>query len=461
MKAAEHFTDVDPFWLNDTNSDPNTIFPSQGKDGPVAICYNWYDETTIPFRQSLANLGVPINYDPDSGDAFGAYNSPRSVNSTTGRRSYSANTYYAYNAHRLNFVVLTGSQATKIDLKDTTGSDKSGNLVATGVSFVHRSETYTVKAKKEVILSAGTLHSPHLLELSGISNSTILQKYGIKMLIDLPGLKQGVSTQGVDALRDNAMFAAEAAAQYTKTHDGILSYSGTIFSFIDLGSTATPAEVADMTAQLDREIASDNLTPLQKATYDIRKEYLKEKAGWTEVILNPGYLGPDTPKAGTSYISITTSVEHPFSCGSVHLISSDPLVGPQIDPNCFSKSIRLPSQDLQTLLQAVIFSSKLSKTEPLASKVVSQFDPAPDVTSDAALIDYIKANVGTLHHPIGMGSLAPKELGGVVDTNLKVYGTANVRVVDASIIPIHIATYIQRSVYGVAEKAAKIIREGH
>ncbi|KAG8739196.1 hypothetical protein FRC11_000871 [Ceratobasidium sp. 423] len=67
MMAAEHFTGVDPFRLNDTNSDPNTIFPSQGKHGPLSICYNnWYDETTIPFRQSLANLGVPINYDPVS-----------------------------------------------------------------------------------------------------------------------------------------------------------------------------------------------------------------------------------------------------------------------------------------------------------------------------------------------------------------------------------------------------------
>ncbi|CAE6537230.1 unnamed protein product [Rhizoctonia solani] len=472
MKAAERFTGVDPFRVNDTSSDPNTIFPSQGKDGLVSISYNnWYDETTIPFRKSLANLGVPVNYDPDSGNAFGDYNSPRSVNSTTGRRSYSASTYYAYNAHRPNFIVLTGAQATKINFKDT-GADKSGNQVATGVSFVHGSQTYTVKAKKEVILSAGTFQSPHLLELSGIGNSTILQQYGIKTLIDLPGvgenfqehpsmtttyeLKQGVSTQGFDALRDNATFAAEAAAQYAKTHDGILSYSGVIFSFTDLDTTATSAEVASITAQLDREIASDNLTPLQKATYDIQKGYLKEKVGWTEVILNPGYLGPGTPKVGTSYISITTGAEHPFSRGSVHLTSSDPLVGPQIDPNYFSKSI-----DLQTLLHAVKFSQKLSKTEPLASKVVARFDPAPEVTSDADLIDYIKANVGTLHHPIGTASLAPKELGGVVDTNLKVYGTSNVRVADASIIPLHIATHIQRTVYGVAEKAAKIIKNGH
>ncbi|KAG8754358.1 hypothetical protein FRC11_006697, partial [Ceratobasidium sp. 423] len=442
------------------------------KHGPLSICYNnWYDETTIPFRKSLANLGVPINYDPDSGNAFGTYNSPRSVNSTTGRRSYSASTYYAYNAHRPNFVVLTGAQATKINFKDTAGGDKNGNLVATGVSFVHESQTYTVKAKKEVILSAGTFQSPHLLELSGIGNSAILGKNGIETLIDLPSvgenfqdhvsisttyeLKPGVSLDGFDALKDNPTYAAEAAAQYAKTHDGILSYSGAIFSFPNLDPMAPPAEIADMTAQLEQEIASENLTPLQKATYDIQKGWLKEKVGLVEVILNPGYLGPSTPRANTSYITITTGAEHPFGRGSVHLNGSDPLAPPLIDPNFFSKSI-----DLQTLVHAFKFSLKLSKTEPLASKVETRFDPTPDVTSDEDIIDFIKTNAGSLHHQIGTASLAPKELGGVVDTNLKVYGTANVRVVDASIIPIHIGAHTQRTVYGIAEKAAKIIKNG-
>ena len=75
-----------------------------------------------------------------------------SVNRTTGKRSYSANTYYAYNANRSNFVVLTGAQATKIAFSNTT---VSGNQVATGVSFVSNSVTYTVQARREVILSAG------------------------------------------------------------------------------------------------------------------------------------------------------------------------------------------------------------------------------------------------------------------------------------------------------------------
>ncbi|ELU35554.1 GMC oxidoreductase domain-containing protein [Rhizoctonia solani AG-1 IA] len=77
----------------------------------------------------------------------------------------------------------------RINFKDKN-SDKSENVVATGVSFVHKSQTYTVKAKKEVILAAGAFQSPQLLELSGIGNATILKNYGIKPLVDLPGVAE-------------------------------------------------------------------------------------------------------------------------------------------------------------------------------------------------------------------------------------------------------------------------------
>lgn len=79
-----------------------------------------------------------------------------SVNRTTGKRAYAASTYYAYNAGRPNLVVLTGAQATKIKFSSTL---VGGNVVATGVSFVSNSATYTVTARKEVILSAGELVS--------------------------------------------------------------------------------------------------------------------------------------------------------------------------------------------------------------------------------------------------------------------------------------------------------------
>jgi hypothetical protein len=93
-----------------------------------------------------------LNPYQDSGNPFGIYNSATAVNRTSGKRSYAANTYYAQNAQRSNFVVLTGAQATKIEFKNTTSGKAS---IATGVSFAYNSTSFSVKARKEVILSAG------------------------------------------------------------------------------------------------------------------------------------------------------------------------------------------------------------------------------------------------------------------------------------------------------------------
>ncbi|KEP47070.1 glucose dehydrogenase [Rhizoctonia solani 123E] len=467
MKAAEHFTGVDPFRVNSTGANPNEIFPSQGTEGTIAASFNtWYSDIIPPFREAMANRGVPINFDPDSGDPFGLYNSATAVNRTTGTRSYAANTYFAYNSARANFVVLTGAQATKIEFEDSTTRKPNGKLTATGVSFVYNSTTYTVKVKKEVILSAGTFQTPQLLELSGIGNTTILRQNGITPLVDLPGvgenlqdhllvpttyeLKPGMTT--LDILRNNASYAEAAQAQYAATHDGIYSYSMSTLSFINLDYIATSDELSNMLARLDGEVATDKASALRKAQYEIQKDWLKRRVGDLEVVLTTGYGGTGTPKANTSYVSIQMVIQHPFSRGNVHIDSPDQLATPQINPNYFSKSI-----DREILVQSLKFALKISQTEPLASLVVSRQDPPPETASYEAYNEYVNANVRTIFHPIGTAALAPRAIGGVVDTSLKVYDTSNVRVADASIIPIHIGTHISRTVYGIGERLVAMI----
>ncbi|KAH7337859.1 alcohol oxidase [Rhizoctonia solani] len=467
MKAAEHFTGIDPFRVNSTGANPDDIFPSQGTNGPIAASFNtWYSDIVVPYRETMANLDVPINFDPDSGDPFGLYNSATAVNRTTGTRSYAANTYFAYNSGRTNLVVLTEAQATRIEFKNSKTGKPNGKLTATGVSFLQKSISYTVKAKKEVILAAGAFQTPQLLELSGIGNSTILRQSGITPLVDLPGvgenlqdhllvpstyeLKSGITT--LDILRNNATYAAAAQAQYATTHDGIYTSTTSMLSFLNLDYITTSTQSSNLIAELDREIAADEVTALQKAQYEIQKGWLKKQVGNLEVVLTQGYGGTGTPKANTSYASIQMVIQHPFSRGNVHINSSDQLAYPKIDPNYFSKSI-----DLGILVQALKFGLKISQTEPLVSLVVTRQDPPPETTSDEAYTEYVKANVRTIFHPIGTAALAPREIGGVVDTSLKVYGTSNVRVAHASIIPIHIGTHISRTVYGIGERAAAII----
>ena len=91
--------------------------------------------------------------------------------------------YYAPNAARPNLLVVTGAQVTKIV---TSQAGSSGNLTATGITFVSGSQTYTANASREVILSAGSVQTPQLLELSGIGNKTLLESLGIESKLDLP-----------------------------------------------------------------------------------------------------------------------------------------------------------------------------------------------------------------------------------------------------------------------------------
>ncbi|CAE6525126.1 unnamed protein product [Rhizoctonia solani] len=459
MKKAERFESVEPIRAS---VERGGIPPDDGTGGLIAGSFNtWYSDPVFPYRAASIKVGIPPNYDPDSGTNYGIQNAATSTNRTSGLRSYAANTYYKAAAGRSNLVVLTEAQATKIELEHS-----GEGATAKGVSFMYQNKTYTAKAKKEVILSAGSLLTPQLLELSGIGSSEVLKKHGITPKVELSGVgenyqdhilvsttyevKQGLATY--DSIGYNATFAAKAQAQYDTTHDGPFTASNSILSYIDLYQLADSAKIAHMHRNLWQEVAKEKPTPLQKAQYKIQELWLRKKTGNVEIILHPGYFGPGPAKNNTSYISMIMCIQHPFSRGNIHLNSSDPLVPPTIDPNYLSKTI-----DRDILVESVKYADKIAKADPLAPLLVTRQDPSPEVKSDEDITKWVKDNVRTLHHPIGTAAMAPKSLGGVVDEKLKVYGTTNLRVVDASIIPMHIATHLQRTIYGIAEKAAEII----
>jgi len=101
---------------------------------------------------------------------------------------------------------------------------------------------------------------------------------------------------------------------------------------------------------------------------------------------------------------------------------------------------------------------KLPETEPFKSTVAKEVVPGPECVSDDQLKDFIKDHTETTFHTAGSCSMLPREKGGVVDPQLKVYGTSNVRVVDLSVLPLHVIAHTQAVVYSIAEQAADIIK---
>lgn len=146
--------------------------------------------------------------------------------------------------------------------------------------------------------------------------------------------------------------------------------------------------------------------------------------------------------------SLTVSVMHPFSRGTCSINSPDPFEPPIIDPRWLSNPV-----DRQVLLEALRFNRRILATPSMLELQAAQFVPPIEADEDA-LNRVINNGIRTEFHPSGTCAMLPLEHGGVVDAHLRVWGTRNLRVVDASIFPLVPAAHLQAVVYGVAEKVS-------
>jgi choline dehydrogenase len=151
---------------------------------------------------------------------------------------------------------------------------------------------------------------------------------------------------------------------------------------------------------------------------------------------------------------LTVSLMHPLSRGTVQITTLDPFVQPGIDPRWATHPL-----DMSTLVAALQFNQAIIRTPSILELQPSyEANGVPANPSVDFLTDWIKRGIRTEFHSSGTAAMLPREYGGVVDSNLLVYGTNNVRVVDSSVFPLVPGAHLQAVVYGVAEKAADIIK---
>ncbi|KAJ3992893.1 alcohol oxidase [Lentinula boryana] len=433
----------------------------EGVSGPLPIGYNnFYSTIEGPYAQSLLSLGVPKNADPDSGDATGFFNSAASVDPQTGNRTYSGRNYLLPNTGRSNLAVLVGAQATKIQF-----AQNGGNVTATGVQFTASEVNYTVSAGKEVILSSGSLHTPQLLELSGIGDETRLSDLGIPVVIANSDVGENLQDHltlissfllvdpdvpTINALFSNASLAATQEEQYITNHTGFFTYTPSAVSFHPLQQFWTDDELDTALAQLQIEIDQANVSTFINNQFQLQIDGIKQgQVAQMELFFLAGALG----ESSTQAVDISNFASRPFGRGSVHINTTDPLAPPQIDTAYLQFSF-----DKEVLVKGAQLARNLSQTAPLSSFISGPLSPSADVSDDEDFNNYIVENVGTEWHQVGTAPLGPFGEGGVVASDLIVYGTSNLRVVDASIIPMQIGSHIQATVYAIAEKAADIIK---
>lgn len=398
------------------------------------------------------------------------------VNSQTKTRSYATNAYFAPNIEKENLHVLANAKVSKIHLED----DGSGNRVfrASGVVATVEDSQHTIvfRARKDIVLAAGTFQSPKLLELSGIGDADLLQTLGIPVVINNPNVGQNLQdhvmtgfslevNQGVptiSALQRQEPKAIESAMQmYTNFKAGPLAIGGIqSHAYMQLLETADSRKSTEqlfakhVTSEKDKALLSimddpeEGSAGLFLMNCQANLKYFEEMGGFQEALPPPD-----------DYLTLGAIQSHPFSRGTVHISSADPNKEPTIDPNYFSHPLDLEiyARHLQSL-------ETIAETEPLASLIKKngkRNHPRAYFKDLDAAKEYVLSTVTTAHHWVGSCAMMPREDGGVVSERLLVYGTNNLRVVDASVMPLIPRGNTCSSVYAVAERAADMIKEDH
>jgi choline dehydrogenase-like flavoprotein len=426
-----------------------------GKFGPIQTLisriFPKHQDFWIP---TLNNLGLATNRESLDGHPVGVSTQPNNV-SPNYTRSY-APEYLKLTGN--NLALKLGTRVVKVNFKENH---------ATGVAL---EDGTIIRARKEVILSAGSLQTPGLLELSGIGNATVLRKLGIPLIRDLPSVGENLSDHiriqssyqlkpeypSFDVLKNTARAAIELAA-YKAGQVSLYDYTASGYAYFPW------SVVSNDTAARFRALVQGD-TALTSAVGKVKKSYLSPPLSSTvpqlEVIFSDGYTGlKGYPAANSSIFGIGTFsligvVQHPLSKGSVHITSRNISDKPVIDPNYLSHPY-----DLQAVTALAKFLRTIASTAPLKEVWTEEYEPGKAVQTDEDWKKYALSNTLSIYHPIGTAALLPEKDGGVVDAHLKVYGVKGLRVVDASVIPLLPSAHIQTLVYGIAERAAKLIVE--
>ncbi|KAM0721529.1 hypothetical protein Q7P37_002454 [Cladosporium fusiforme] len=429
-----------------------------GTEGYMQSTYSpFFWPATKNMVEATKELGISISYDQANGDAIGGFYCPHNQDPATQTRSSAQEAYYETAKSRSNFELISGHRVTRV-----VTSANSGSVRVTGLEFVssNNATRHSVSVKREAILAAGTIHTPQLLQVSGIGDRRLLASINVDTVVDLPAVGHNlhdhvllVTVNSVNAtlvasqLTNNETFAAEARAQYDQNRTGPLtSPTGDFLAFLPLSvySNATAKIHASALRQNSTAYLPSDAPAEVKRGYERELQVLNDKldaddSGMLEILWADG--------------AVILGLQHPYSRGSVKTSSANVFDGVSADAGFLRNPL-----DVTLLAEGIRFARRLMSTSAMSSLDPSELVPGGDVTSDAALEEYIRSSAETLYHPAGSCKMGAREDGGVVDQDLKVYGVEGLRVVDASIMPLIPATHLMTTVYAVAEKAADIIK---
>jgi choline dehydrogenase len=399
----------------------------RGHDGPLRVsdvsaqvhplCQAWL--------RAADQLGLPRNagFNGASAEGLGLYE----ITTHAGLRMSAARAYLRPAMRRANLTVQTGALATRVEFEGRR---------AVAVHYRRHGIEQRVQAAREIVLCAGAVHSPLLLQASGVGPGGLLQSLGIEVAADLPAVGRHLQ----DHLCIDHLYRARvptlnqelgswpgrvrAALRYLATRRGPLSLSvNQGGGFVRLDSRSTRADL-----QL-------YFSPLSYTRATPGKRALMQPDRF------PGFL-------------LSAQPCWPRSRGYLQLRTADGLENPLIVPNSLADA-----DDLEALVQGSLWLRRLADTPALRELIDAELQPGAAVQAREAIEADIRARASTVFHPVGTCRMGPDAAHDVVDARLRVHGLAGLRVVDASIFPHITSGNTNAPAMMVGERGAELMLE--
>jgi choline dehydrogenase len=409
--------DVLPYFIkSEGNSRGGCAY--HGGDGPLG-CSDIREMHPLmeAIIEGAGELGVPRNNDFNGAQQEGA--GYYQLFTRNGLRCSAAVAYLNPARARANLRIETDAHVSALVMDGTR---------AAGVRYRQHGIDHEVRAAREVLLSAGSLQTPQLLQLSGIGSAALLQSHGIPVVHDLPGVGENLQ----DHLQARIMYKVKKPITL---NDALRTPWGRIsMGWQWLRHRSGPLAIGINHAGLFMRALPEAVTP------DIQFHF---------AALSAEMAGASTHRWSGCTFSVCQL--RPTSRGTVAIKSRDPLAAPAMRANYLTTEI-----DCRTMVEAVKTARKLARTRALAEFIGDEYRPGDGVRSDDEVLEFVRNYGATIFHPVGTCKMGA-DARAVVDVRLKVHGVDALRVVDASIMPTLISGNTHAPVVMIAEKAADMI----
>lgn len=412
------WNEVLPYFIKseDRSGAPDALHGKGGEWHVENMRHRW--KVLELFRDAAAEHGIPPVDDFNRGDNEGM--GYFEVNQRRGVRLSTAGAFLRPALRRPNFTLWTKAQASRLMCEN-------GRVVA--LELVHNGERKTIRSKREVILAAGAVNTPQLLQLSGIGDGSFLQQMGIPVTHHLPGVGENLQ----DHLQLRTIFSVENLATLNSSANSLWgkAHMALLYVLFRRGPmTMAPSQMGGFTRSSPNQKTPNLQFHVQPLSLNKFGEPLHKYPAFTATACN---LRPE-------------------SRGHVRIKSADPLQAPAIQPNYLSADAdRKIAVDAIRLLRRIVLQSKA-----LAPHKPSELKPGPEVSSEADLLRAAGDIGTTIFHPVGTCRMGLGKMA-VVDSELKLRGVTGLRVVDASIMPTITSGNTNSPTIMIAEKAAVLI----